>query len=99
MRVLPSSLFGRLVLLLLTGLVLAQLLSAFILLRDRGQVLYESIRANLIIRTAGMVRLLDSTSALECQQLLPLLASPELHITLTEQPVSIPEPDRDSALA
>ena len=98
MRVLPSSLFGRLVLLLLTGLVLAQLLSAFILLRDRGQVLYESIRENLIIRTAGMIRLLDSISALERQQLLPLLASPELRITLTERPVTTPKPDRDSAL-
>ncbi len=99
MRVLPRSLFGRLVLVLLTGLVLAQLLSAFILLRDRGQVLYESIRENLIVRTAGMVRLLDSIPALDRRQLLPLLASPELHIALSQQPVSTPEPDRDSGLA
>ena len=99
MRVLPRSLFGRLVLLLLTGLVLAQLLSAFILLRDRGQVLYESIRENLIVRTAGIVRLLDSLPSSDRQQLLPLLASPELRITLSEQPVSIPERDRESGLA
>ncbi|KRT54381.1 Signal transduction histidine kinase [endosymbiont of Ridgeia piscesae] len=92
----PKSLFGRLVLLLLTGLVLAQLLSAFILLRDRGQVLYESIRENLIVRTAGIVRLLDSLPAHDRQQLVPLLASPELQITLSEQPASIPEADQNS---
>ena len=98
MRILPRSHFGRLVLVLLTGLVLAQLLSAFILLRDRGQVLYESIQENLIVRTAGIVRLLDSLPSPDRQQLVPLLASPELKITLSEQPVSIPEPDQDSHL-
>ena len=99
MRVLPRSLFGRLVLVLLTGLVLAQLLSAFILLRDRGQVLYESIRENLIVRTAGIVRLLDSLPSPDRQQLVPLLVSPELRITLSERPVSTPEPNQDSYLA
>ncbi|MCU7917056.1 MAG: HAMP domain-containing protein [Candidatus Thiodiazotropha sp. (ex Epidulcina cf. delphinae)] len=99
MHILPKSLFGRLVLVLLTGLVLAQLLSAFILLRDRGQVLYESIRENLIHRTGGIVRLLDSLPSLDRQQLLPLLASPELRITLSDQPISIPQTIQDSGLA
>ena len=99
MRLLPRSLFGRLVLVLLTGLVLAQLLSAFILLRDRGQVLYQSIRENLIDRTAGIVRLLDSLPARDRQQLVPLLAGPELHITLAGQPVSITRQAQDSGLA
>ena len=51
MQIPPRSLFGRLVLLLLAGLILAQSLSVFILLRDRGQLLYESIQENLIVRT------------------------------------------------
>ncbi|WP_369408870.1 ATP-binding protein [endosymbiont of Lamellibrachia barhami] len=99
MRLLPRSLFGRLVLLLLTGLVLAQLLSTFILLRDRGQVLYKSIRENLIIRTAGVVRLLDTLPAQDRQQLIPLLASPELQITLSSQPLPVPPLERNSAIA
>lgn len=99
MHILPRSLFGRLVLLLSVGLILAQLLSAFILLRDRGQLLYESIRDNLIVRTAGIVRLLDSLPVRDRQQLLPLLTSQDLHIFLSDQPVTIPEPDRDSVFA
>lgn len=93
MRLFPRSLFGRLILLLLTGLILAQFLTAFVLLRDRGQTLYESIRENLIVRTAAIVRTLDSLASLERQRLLPLLSAPELRITLADQPFSVPEPD------
>ena len=99
MQILPRSLFGRLVLLLLAGLILAQSLSVFILLRDRGQLLYESIRENLIVRTAGIARLLDSLPPAERQKMLPLLASQDLHISLSDQPIAIPQPDQDSVLA
>ena len=99
MHILPRSLFGRLVLLLLLGLILTQSISAFILLRDRGQLLYESLREHLIIRTAGIVRLLDSLPPAERQKMLPLLTSQDLHISLSDQPIAIPEPDRDSVLA
>ena len=86
---LPRSLFGRLVLLLLAGLILAQLLSAFILLRDRGQALYASQRQNLIERTLGIVHLLDSLPARDRQRLVPLLAGPELRITLSGRPLPV----------
>ena len=72
MRLLPRSLFGRLVLVLLTGLVLAQLLSTFVLLRDRGQVIYDAIQENLIARTAAIVRLLDALTPVERRRLIPL---------------------------
>jgi signal transduction histidine kinase len=98
-RLLPRSLFGRLVLLLLTGLILTQLVSSFILLRDRGQVLYEAIRQNLILRTAGIVLLLDSQPAADRQRLVSLLSGPDLHIQLSEQPVAMPESGQDSRLA
>ena len=42
MRVLPKSLFGRLVLVLLAGLVLAQLATAYINLTERDQLLYRA---------------------------------------------------------
>ncbi|MET0081317.1 MAG: glycosyltransferase, partial [Candidatus Thiodiazotropha lotti] len=86
MNILPKSLFGRLVLVLLTGLILAQLLSAFILLRDRGQVLYESIRENMIVRTVELIRLLDAIPLQNRQELIPILDSPELNIALLNQP-------------
>lgn len=99
MRIMPRSLFGRLVLVMLTGLVLAQLLSAFILLRDRGQVLYDAVRENLIVRSAGIVRLLDSLSPDDRQRLLPLLSGPELLITLSQQPYPGTDTESESRLA
>lgn len=98
MRLFPRSLFGRLILLLLTGLVLAQFLSAFVLLRDRGQLLYESVRENLIVRTAAIVHMLDSLAPLERQRLLPLLTTPELRITLADKPLSVAEPDSQTRM-
>jgi signal transduction histidine kinase len=91
--------FGRLVLLLLTGLILTQLLSSFILLRDRGQVLYDAVRQNLILRTAGIVLLLDSQPATERQRLVALLSGPDLHIGLSKQPAELPESNQESRLA
>jgi signal transduction histidine kinase len=85
MRFLPRTLFGRLVLVLLTGLILAQTLSALVLLRDRGQTLYQSIRGSLIERTLAISRLMDSLSPPERQRLLPLLTTPELRIGLAAQ--------------
>ncbi len=99
MRLFPKSLFGRLVLVLLSGLVLAQLLTAFILLRDRGQVLYEAVRQNLIVRTAGIVRLLDTLTPTERQRLLPLLSGPELQIVLSPQALPSEDAEPDSRLA
>ena len=96
MRLLPRSLFGRLILVMLTGLVLAQLLSAFILLRDRGQVLYDAVRENLIGRTAGIVRLLDSLAPTDRLRLLPLLSSPDLQIALSRQPVAMNDTSGES---
>ncbi|MCU7837672.1 MAG: HAMP domain-containing protein [gamma proteobacterium symbiont of Taylorina sp.] len=99
MTLLPKTLFGRLILVLLTGLILAQLLSAIILLRDRGQVLYESIRENMIVRTTGIVQLLNSLPAPDREHLIPLLASPELRIKLAEQPLEISAMDQNSKYA
>ena len=99
MRLMPQSLFGRLILLLLTGLVLAQLLSAFVLLRDRGQVLFEAIRENLIERTAGIVHLMDSLNPEDRVRLLPLLTTPELRIGVVDRPTTFPAAARESRVA
>ena len=99
MRLIPRSLFGRLVLVLLTGLVLAQFLSAFVLLRDRGEVLFEAVRANLIERTSGIVRLMDALGTAERRRLLSLLSSPELRISLADRPLPVPETSAESRIA
>jgi len=84
---------------MLTGLVLAQLLSAFILLRDRGQVLYDAVRENLIVRTAGIVHLLDSLTPADRLRLLPLLSGQELQINLSNQPLADSDSESESRLA
>ncbi len=96
MRLLPRSLFGRLTLVLLIGLVAAQLLSAWFLLRDRGQTLYQSIREDTVARVAGIVHLLDALQPKERERLLPLLSAPGTLVQLAERPAPAPVPDSAS---
>ena len=57
---LPQSLFGRLTLFLTGGLVIAQLLSAALLLQDRDQALYHAIGGHVAQRIAAIVNFLDT---------------------------------------
>jgi signal transduction histidine kinase len=91
MRLFPRSLFGRLILVLLTGLILAQFISALVLLRDRGQALYRSVQTDVITRTVGIVRLLDSISLPERERLVPLLSSEDMRVTLARTPIMKPQ--------
>ncbi len=99
MRLFPRSLFARLVLVMLGGLILAQLASALLVLRDRGAALYQSIQADVITRTVGIVRLLDSVSLSERRRLVPLLSTPDTRITLAAEPLPKPAADFDSDIA
>ena len=65
----PRSLFGRLLLFLTGGLVLAQLLSAAILLQDRDQTLYHAIGGHLAQRIAAIVNLFDGLNEAERRRL------------------------------
>ncbi len=98
MRLLPRSLFGRLSLVLLTGLVAAQSLSAYILLRDRGEALYQSIRGDLVQRSAGIVRLLDALPPDERRRLLPLFNTAESRIRLSRKALELPPADTESSI-
>ncbi len=60
MHLLPSSLFGRLVLVLLTGLLLAQVLSIFILFKDQHRQKFKRQEKQLIFRMTETVKMLDS---------------------------------------
>jgi len=75
MRILPSSLFGRLVLVLLTGLLLAQALSIFILFKDRNQQKFKHQEKQLILRMTETVKMLDSLPHQKRESLLAVLRS------------------------
>jgi ATP-binding cassette subfamily B protein len=58
-RLIPRSLFGRLTLVLLTGLTVTVLLSAWVQMRERGQILYQAIHTELIERNPLYARLAE----------------------------------------
>ncbi len=82
MRLLPRSLFGRLVLILLGGLILAQLATAYINLADRGQLLYRAGGMRLAQQIADIVKLLDSLPAAERRRVVAVFNAPPLAVSL-----------------
>ncbi len=65
MRLLPRSPFGRMMLVLASGLIVAQLLSAAINLAKRDTVLVRAVGMQPAQRIADVVRLLDSLGPAE----------------------------------
>lgn len=82
MRGVPQSLFGRLLLLLTGGLIVAQLLSAALLLQDRDQTLYHAIGGHVAQRITAIVNLLDTLSDSERRRLVAALDLPPTRIRL-----------------
>src|SRR3990167_133411 len=62
-RLLPGSLFGRIVLILLTGLIVAQVGSALISASESRRLLERSDEREWSERLAGAVRLIDALPA------------------------------------
>lgn len=85
---LPRSLSGRLILLIAGVLLLAQLLSAAVLLADRGTVLYQATGLASAQRIAGIVRLLDPMGPDERRRAVQALDVAPLRLTLA--PVAWP---------
>jgi len=86
MRLLPNTLFGRLVLVLVGGLLAAQLVSGLILLKDRGSALFEASRHHSAQRIAGIVRALEALPAEQRPTLLKAISGPTLRVTPTQAP-------------
>ena len=72
-RLLPQSLFGRLVLVLLGGLLLAQLATLYINITERDQLLYRAGGMRLAQQISDIVKLLDSLPAEERRAILQLV--------------------------
>lgn len=101
MRLLPKSLFGRLVLVLLGGLAAAQLATAYINLSERGQLLYEAGGLRIAERIADIGKLLDSLPAGERRRVVEVFNAPPLTISLDRPPMAaVSEPqDADMSLS
>ncbi len=82
MRWLPQSLFGRLALILLSGLLLAQFSSTLLQFHDRGLRLFQASGMHSADRIAEIVRLLDEASDEERQRLVAILNAPPLKVSL-----------------
>jgi signal transduction histidine kinase len=88
MRLLPRSLFGRLMLVLASGLIVAQLLSAAINLVERDSVLVRASGMQPAQRIADIVRLLDSMGPSERARIVSVLKTPPLVVSLDRAPTA-----------
>ena len=88
MSLAPRSLFARMVLVLLAGLVVAQFLSFAIHWRERGEFMTRSLGVRSAQRIGDIVRLLDGIAPAERGRIVSVLSSPPLRIALDEQPLA-----------
>ena len=96
MRLVPRSLFARMVLVLLAGLIVAQLASLAVHWRERGEFLMRASGLRSAERIADIVRLLDASAPAERARLARVLDSPPLRIALDAPP---PAPPGNAELA
>ena len=94
-RWLPQSLFGRLMLVLGSGLLLAQLLSAAINFAERDRLLLAAGGMRQAQRIADVVKLLDPLGRAERERIVAVLNVPPLVVALADAPS--PSPARDDA--
>ena len=83
MSLLPRSLFSRLVLVLLGGLLVAQLLSFAIHMHDRGELLAQASGMQSAQRIADIVRLLDTMTPAERNRIVGVLSAPPLSVSVS----------------
>lgn len=86
-RLLPKSLFGRLVLVLFGGLLIAQLLSAYINFAERDRMLIRATGLQSGQRIAEVVKLLDSLGPQERQRIVTVLNIPPQVVSLEKAPI------------
>lgn len=90
MRLAPRSLFSRLVLVLLGGLLIAQLLSFAVHMHDRGELLAQASGMQSAQRIADIVRLLDTLTPAERVRIVKVLSAPPLAVSIDRGPLAAP---------
>jgi signal transduction histidine kinase len=88
MRLLPRTLFSRLVLVLLAGLITAQIAGLAFHLHDRGELLSRASGIESARRIADVVRLLDTLGPAERGRFVAVLSTPPLAISLDRPPLA-----------
>jgi signal transduction histidine kinase len=86
MHLLPRSLFWRLMLVLILGLVLAQVVGSIILLRDRGDVLQRNLGMHLANRITAVVRLVEQSPPRQREDIIKVFDTPDFRVSLSPQP-------------
>ena len=81
-RFLPRTLFARMVLVLLGGLIAAQFLSFAVHWRERGEFMMRTAGLHSAERVADIIKLLDATPAAERLRIVGVLNSPPFRIRL-----------------
>ena len=97
MRFLPRSLFRRLVLALLGGLVIAQLLSFAVHMHERGELLSQASGRQAAQRIADIVRLLDPLAPAERRRIVQAFSAPPIAISLDQPALVAAKQDADAA--
>ena len=82
-RLFPSSLYGRLLLILLVGLMVPQLLSALVHLYDRDTVLHQAMGLESAERISSIVSLIEATAVNKRQEVVKALSGYPLEIELS----------------
>ena len=90
MRALPGSLFGRLVAVMLAGLLLAQAVTLYINASERDQLLYRSGGMHVAQRIADVANLLDSMAPSERRKVASVFDGPPLAVDL-DRPALAPD--------
>jgi len=88
MRLAPRSLFSRLVLVLLGGLLTAQLVSFAIHMHERGEELSRASGMQAAQRIADIVTFLDPLDHAERRRIVKVFSAPPLAIELDPQPMT-----------
>jgi signal transduction histidine kinase len=96
MRFVPRSLFTRLVLVLMAGLLVAQGLSLAIHTHERGRLLAQASGVQSAQRIADIVKVLDPLTPEERRKMVSILSAPPLTISLAAAPATVPLTDADS---
>ncbi len=91
MRLIPESLYGRLLAILLIGLMVPQLLSALVHLYDRDTVLHQTMGAESAERIGSIVELLDPMSGAERERMVAALNGFPLEVVLTPNYQKLPD--------
>jgi len=96
MRLLPRTLFSRLVLVLTVGLALAQVLSLAIHAHERGRLLVEASGFQSAQRIADLVTVLEPLAPAERGKMVAILSAPPLLISLAPQRTVAQKNDAES---